>query len=143
MSAASDHRVFHLLQLAAHRVKTHADRSSLAQAGVTAAQAAVMHVIARNPGATQKQVADQLQQKEPAVTAMVARLMEGGFLARAPSATDRRAWALGLTPAGEAALAGFRAPLDELNAALTRALGGDAQVDRFAQSLKTILDADL
>lgn len=143
MSAASDHRVFHMLQLAAHKAKTHADRGALAETGVTAAQAAVMHVISRTPGATQKQVADQLKQKEPAVTAMVGRLMEGGFLARAPSPTDGRAWALRLTTRGEAALAGFRAPLDQLNAGLTRALGGDAEVERFALMLKAILDAEL
>ena len=143
MSAASDHRVFHLLQLAAHRVKTHADRRSLALTGVTAAQAAVMHVISRAPDATQKAVADQLKQKESAITAMVARLMEGGFVHRAPSPTDRRAWALNLTPKGQSALSEFRAPLSELNATLTKALGGDAQVESFALDLKAILDAKL
>ncbi|MES2895979.1 MAG: MarR family winged helix-turn-helix transcriptional regulator [Pseudomonadota bacterium] len=143
MTAASDHRVFHLLQLAAHRVKTHADRNSLAKAGVTAAQAAVLHVLSRTPGATQKVVADQLKQQESAITAMAARLAEAGLLVRTPSAVDRRAWALNLTPAGEAALSGFRAPLDELNATLTEVLGGEAQVEAFAVSLKAILDADL
>lgn len=143
MSAASDHRVFHLLQLAAHRVKTHADRNSLAKAGVTAAQAAVLHVLSRAPGSTQRVVAEQLQQQESAITAMAARLAESGLLVRTPSAVDRRAWALNLTPAGEAALSGFRAPLDELNATLTEALGGEAQVEAFAMSLKAILKADL
>lgn len=143
MSAASDHRVFHLLQLAAHKAKTRADRAALAESGVTAAQAAVMYVISRTPGATQKQVADQVQQKEPAVAGMVSRLLEAGLLLRAPSATDGRAWALNLTPRGEAALAGFRAPLDQINASLTNALGGEAEVERLALMLKAILDAEL
>lgn len=143
MSAASDYRVFHLLQLAAHKAKTRADRGALAETGVTAAQAAMMYVISKTPGATQKQVADQIQQKEPAVAGMVVRLLESGFLVRAPSATDGRAWALNLTPRGEAALAGFRAPLNQINARLTDALGGEAEVRQFALMLKAILDADL
>jgi len=143
MSAARDHRVFHMLQLAAHKLKTRADRVALAETGVTAAQAAVMHVIASAPGTTQRQVADQLQQKEPAVAGMVARLLESGFLSRTPSLTDGRAWALSLTPSGEAAIAGFRKPLDQINAQLTEALGGEEEVERFALMLKAILDADL
>lgn len=143
MSAARDHRLFHLLQITAHRVKIEADRATLAACGITAAQAAVLSVVARTPAATQKQVAQQLRQRESAVTTMVARLTEAGLLLRAPSPQDGRAWSLSLTPAGEAALAGFRAPLDDLNTALTHALGGDPQVETLALALKAILEADL
>lgn len=143
MSAARDHRVFHLLQVAAHRVKTQADKRFLAGSGITAAQAAVLHVIARHPDATQRTVAQELKQQESAVTAMTGRLMDAGMLSRTQSLVDRRAWALNLTPKGETALAGFTTPLDELNAALTQALGGDAEVAAFAASLKALLDAEL
>ena len=140
---AQDQRLYHLLQLAAHRVKVHADRDAQAIAGITAAQAAVLFVIARTPNTTQRMVANQLKQQESAVTAMVGRLIEAALVTRTQSADDGRAWALNLTRAGEDALAKFRQPLDDLNGAITRALGGDARVGAFAVALRAILDMKL
>lgn len=140
MDPAGRERLYHLLQTAAHRLKTRADRDSQGVAGVTAAQAAVMFVIARERATTQRRVAEQLKLNESAVTGMVGRLMEAGFVARAPSPTDGRAWTVTLTPAGEAALDRFRVNLDALNADITAALGGEAEVARFADGLRAILE---
>ncbi len=140
MDPAGRERLYHLLQTAAHRLKTRADRDSQGVAGVTAAQAAVMFVIARERATTQRRVAEQLKLNESAVTGMVGRLMEAGFVSRAPSATDGRAWTVSLTPAGEAALDRFRVNLDALNAEITAALGGEAEVARFADGLRAILE---
>lgn len=140
MDPAGRERLYHLLQTAAHRLKTRADRDSQGVAGVTAAQAAVMFVIARERATTQRRVAEQLKLNESAVTGMVGRLMEAGFVARAPSPTDGRAWTVTLTPAGEAALDRFRVNLDALNAEITAALGGEAEVARFADGLRAILE---
>jgi DNA-binding MarR family transcriptional regulator len=139
MDPAGRERLYHLLQTAAHRLKTRADRDSQGVAGVTAAQAAVMFVIARERATTQRRVAEQLKLNESAVTGMVGRLMEASFVARAPSPTDGRAWTVTLTPAGEAALDRFRVNLDALNAEITAALGGEAEVARFADGLRAIL----
>lgn len=139
MDPAGRERLYYLLQTAAHRLKTRADRDSQGVAGVTAAQAAVMFVIARERATTQRRVAEQLKLNESAVTGMVGRLMEAGFVARAPSPTDGRAWTVTLTPAGEAALDRFRVNLDALNAEITAALGGEAEVARFADGLRAIL----
>lgn len=139
MDPAGRERLYHLLQTAAHRLKTRADRDSQGVAGVTAAQAAVMFVIARERATTQRRGAEQLKLNESAVTGMVGRLMEAGFVARAPSPTDGRAWTVTLTPAGEAALDRFRVNLDALNAEITAALGGEAEVARFADGLRAIL----
>lgn len=140
MDPAGRERLYHLLQTAAHRLKTRADRDSQGVAGVTAAQAAVMFVIARERATTQRRVAEQLKLNESAVTGMVGRLMEAGFVARAPSPTDGRAWTVTLTPAGETALDRFRVNLDALNADITAALGGEAEVARFADGLRAILE---
>lgn len=140
MDPAGRERLYHLLQTAAHRLKTRADRDSQGVAGVTAAQAAVMFVIARERATTQRRVAEQLKLNESAVTGMVGRLLEAGFVARAPSPTDGRAWTVSLTPAGEAALERFRVNLDALNAEITAALGGEAEVARFADGLRAILE---
>jgi hypothetical protein len=45
-----------------------------------------------------------------------------------------------LTPAGETALEQFRGNLDLLNAEITAALGGEAEVARFAADLRAILE---
>ncbi|WP_068878643.1 MULTISPECIES: MarR family winged helix-turn-helix transcriptional regulator [unclassified Phenylobacterium] len=140
MDPAGRERLYHLLQTAAHRLKTRADRDSQGVAGVTAAQAAVMFVIARERATTQRRVAEQLKLNESAVTGMVGRLMEAGFVSRAPSPTDGRAWTVTLTSAGEAALDRFRVNLDALNAEITAALGGEAEVTRFAAGLRAILE---
>lgn len=140
MDPSGRERLYHLLQTAAHRLKTRADRDSQGSAGVTAAQAAVMFVIQREGGTTQKAVARQLKLNESAVTGMVGRLMEAGLVSRAPSATDGRAWTVALSPEGEAALDRFRVNLDALNADLTAALGGEAEVARFGRMLRAILE---
>ncbi|WP_430423753.1 MarR family winged helix-turn-helix transcriptional regulator [Phenylobacterium sp.] len=140
MDPAGRERLYHLLQTAAHRLKTRADRDSQGVAGVSAAQAAVMFVIQREGGATQRRVAEQLKLNESAVTAMVGRLMEAGLVDRAPSATDGRAWTVSLTAAGTTALEVFRVSLDAMNAEITAALGGEEAVVRFAEGLRALLE---
>ena len=140
---ARDQRLYHLLQLAAHRVKVQADRDAQEIAGITAAQAAVLFVVARNPDTTQRVVADQLKQQESAVTAMVGRLIDGALLTRTQSIDDGRAWALNLTPGGREALAKFHRPLDKLNTAIAHALGDESRVSAFAVALRAILDMKL
>lgn len=140
MDPSGRERLYHLLQTAAHRLKVRADRDSQGVAGVTAAQAAVMFVIAREGATTQRRVAEQLKLNESAVTGMVGRLMEAGYVARAPSPTDGRAWQVSLTPAGENGLERFRVNLDALNRQLTEALGGEAEVMRLADGLRAILN---
>lgn len=140
MDPAGRERLYHLLQTAAHRLKTRADRDSQGAAGVTAAQAAVMFVIQREGGTTQRRVAEQLKLNESAVTAMVGRLMEAGYVDRRPSLTDGRAWTVSVTPGGAAALETFRVNLDAMNAEITAALGGEAEVARFAEGLRALLE---
>jgi len=141
MTPAAEHRIFHLLQLAAHKVKTRGDQDAQVIAGITAAQAAVLFVVRASGGATtQRAVAKQLKQQESAVTAMVGRLLGARLLTREPSAADGRAWTLRLTPKAEEALRQFRRPLDVLNARITKAVGGAAKVAALAKALKAIID---
>lgn len=133
----SDQRILHLLQLAAHRMRTHSDRKGLEAAGVTTAQAGALFVIAGKPGATQKEIAEALQQRESAVTGMITRLLDAKLVERRPSATDNRAWSLHLTAKGGKALGTLRLVLDELNARINEALGEDG-VKQFAAALRAI-----
>ena len=140
MDPAGRERLYHLLQTAAHRLKTRADRDSQKAGGVTAAQAAVMLVIAREGGPTQRRVAEQLRLNESAVTGMVGRLIEAGYVTRSPNPVDQRAWILALTGKGQEALEGFRNQLEKLNSEISAALGGEAAVVRFAQALRALRD---
>jgi len=135
--AASDQRVLHLLQLAAHRVRTDVDRDGIAVAGVTMAQAGALFAIHAKPGATQREIAQALRQRESAVTGMIARLLEGKLVERKSSAADDRAWSLFLTPKGAKALLELRKVLNRINARLTDALGEEG-VQQLADSLRTI-----
>jgi DNA-binding MarR family transcriptional regulator len=131
----SDERIYHLLQLAAHRMRVFADERCLATAGITTAQAAMLHIVAGKPGITQRGVASALKQRESAMTAMVKRLCEAGLLERQESENDSRAWALFLTKKGESALTDIGGPLDQINERLGAAIG-NRDVGEFAEILK-------
>lgn len=139
---ARNPRIYHRLQIAAHRLKTFADRDGLAHAGVTAAQSGAMFVIALKPGATQRDVAKALHQRESAVTTMVSRLIAGGFVRRDRAKTDGRAWTLSLTPKGERALETVKDRTRAMNAKLKAAMG-EADHAALARALDAIMAVDL
>lgn len=136
MTAARKARLYHRLQLAAHRAKKAADRA-LAPAGVTTAQAAVLAIVARPDGATQRDVAQLLAVNESAVTTMAARLIEAGFVHRARDGADARAWRLTLAPAGKQAREEVEARFARVNAALEAALT-EEEIARLGDCLERI-----
>ena len=137
--SAAEHRVYFLLQIAAHRLRNEADRALLDTASVTTAQAAVLQLVASIAEPTQRKLADMLQQNESAMTAMVGRLTTAGLIVRAPHPTDGRAWILELTPRGEAAIEAGRPAFDAINTALDTAIGGPKTAG-FARTLRAITD---
>jgi DNA-binding MarR family transcriptional regulator len=140
--SASDQHLLHLIHVVAHQLKTQADRSSIAAAGVSAGQAAVMYVIAKEPGATQKRVAEALYLRESGVTALVGRLIDAGHLRRQQSSDDGRAWTLHLTPRGLKALMTLQETLDEMNKRLDDALGAKG-VNDLVRTLNIVRKATL
>ncbi|PWE17460.1 MarR family transcriptional regulator [Marinicauda salina] len=120
--SASSLRLFHKIQLAAHRLKKTADRALVEAAGITVAQAAVLTLVADRQPVSQKAVAAALGFNESAVTAMVRRLLADGLLERERAAEDARAWRLRLSAAGSEALAAARGPFNDINAAIDSAL---------------------
>ena len=69
--------------------------------GITAAQLFVLRQIATAPGQCLADVARRTLTRQSSVSEVVAKLVAGGFVARAVAATDRRRATLTLTPAGE------------------------------------------
>lgn len=131
-------RLYHRLQIAAHRVQKAADRATTEAAGVTTAQAAVLAVIDASGGATtQRAVAGQLGLNESALTQMTGRLLRLGLVARIRDPGDARAWRLDLTADGKAALARLRGPFQRVNARLDAALK-DADLAALADALDCV-----
>jgi len=71
---------------------------SLAEYGVTPAEATVLHVILSNPDVSHGELAETLLIQLPNMTKMLKRLEAEGFIDRVASAKDRRRIILSLTP---------------------------------------------
>lgn len=138
--SASKLRVYHRLQLAAHRIRKSADRAVLTAAEITTAQSAVLIVVARGGAMTQREVAKQLGLNEFAVTAMAGRLLGMGLLERVRDDTDARAWQLRLSDDGRAALKRVEQPFRRINQTIELVLDPQ-EVARFADYLSRVAAA--
>jgi len=125
-----DHRLFFLLQWAAHNLRQTADRRCLAAAGVTTAQLGALFAVQEQPGLTQQQLARTLGLHQSAVTPLVGRLTAAGLLVKSAHPQQYRAVVLELTDAGTAALHSAGPELDRFNAEVRDLLGDDG----FAQA---------
>jgi MarR family transcriptional regulator, transcriptional regulator for hemolysin len=74
------------------------------RSGVTRAQWTLIATVARNPGATQRMIAEALEVKEITAGRLVDRLCEEGYLERRENPNDRRAYCVYLTPGAQPVL---------------------------------------
>jgi DNA-binding MarR family transcriptional regulator len=103
MSQHPDHDLLFLLHDVARMLRVEADRRASAH-GVTRAQWALLSRLARNPGLSQKEIADLLEVEPISVARLVDRLAASGLIERRADAADRRIWRLHLLPAAEPVL---------------------------------------
>jgi MarR family transcriptional regulator, transcriptional regulator for hemolysin len=73
--------------------------------GVTRSQWAMIVVVARHPGATQRTIAELMEMSEASAGRLIDRLCADGLLERRARDDDRRARAVYVTPAAEPLLA--------------------------------------
>lgn len=125
MPDPDDQRLYFLLQRAAHRLRTTADRRCQAAAGVTTAQLGALFAVRDEPGITQQKLARTLGLRESAVTGLVGRLTVAGLLAKDPHPREHRAVVLELTGAGRDALRAAQPEIDRFNTELRAVLGDD------------------
>lgn len=138
MSAASQHRIYFLLQSVSHRLKKQADQLAMESGGMTTAQAAVLNIIIRDGSTSQAQVAKVLSQRESAITTMATRLLSAQYITRERSVEDRRTWVLKPTRKGRSALKKMMASLGQANDLLDEALS-KKRMDSLAGCLADIL----
>lgn len=137
--SASQHRIYFLLQRAAHQMKKDADAALKDTCGLTTAQAAALGIIVREGPVTQKQIALALGQRESAITTMAQRLVDAGFVTRSPSERDARAWSLAATPGGSQALKRSTKAFRGVNQRIDDAFSS-REVESLARGLKRLLD---
>jgi DNA-binding MarR family transcriptional regulator len=82
-------------------------------ADLTLPQALVLWSLARYPGCTAGQLADDLGVEPSQISVVVQRLVRAGRVARVPDPRDRRRALLRITARGRDALQGARATIDE------------------------------
>jgi MarR family transcriptional regulator for hemolysin len=77
---------------------------SVERSGLTRAKWTLIAAVARNPGATQRLIAEALEVREITAGRLVDRLCEEGYLRREENPNDRRAYCLYLTPTAQPVL---------------------------------------
>ncbi|MBM3596044.1 MAG: MarR family transcriptional regulator [Alphaproteobacteria bacterium] len=88
------------ISVLARNLRNYFDRQ-VAALGVTRSQWAMIAVVATNPGATQRMIADALEMSEASAGRLVDRLCSEGLLTRRAREDDRRAKAIYLSDAAE------------------------------------------
>jgi len=138
--SAHEERLYFLLQIAAHRLRTEADNALVSAAGLTTAQVAALNLIAASSHVKQRDLAKRLKQNDSAITAMVARLMKADLVSRERSESDARTWLLKLTENGKKTLKRVHKPFADINARLDKAVG-KKNAAALAEQLEAIANA--
>ena len=117
MGQFHDRDMLFLLHDVARLIRVEADKRARLQ-GMTRAQWALLLKLERNPGLSQKEIADLLEVEPISVARLVDRLAARGLLERRPDAEDRRVWRLHLTAQADGMLAEIHKQLEVLGAEL-------------------------
>jgi MarR family transcriptional regulator for hemolysin len=88
------------LTVVARQLRVTFDQSA-ERSGLTRAQWQMIAVVSRNPGTTQRIIAEALEVREITAGRLIDRLCEEGYLRREAHPSDRRAYQVYLTPAAQ------------------------------------------
>lgn len=122
---AVDRRLYLLLEITARRLHRQADARLRAQAGVTAAQSAVLFLLMRRGERRMGAISETLALGAPAVTGLVTRMEAAGLVTRHQDSGDKRGAVVTLTEAGRELAIKADQVLRDINAELTDRLGED------------------
>ena len=88
------------LSVVARQLRVSFDQAA-EQSGLTRAQWHLIAAVSRNPGTTQRTIAEALEVREITAGRLIDRLCDEGYLRRAENPSDRRAYCVYLTPASQ------------------------------------------
>jgi DNA-binding MarR family transcriptional regulator len=130
MSQPSEHDLLLLLHDVARLMRVEADRQARKH-GLTRAKWALLLSLERNPGLSQKEIADLLEVEPISVARLVDGLAAQQLVERRPDAADRRIWRLHLLPAAAPVLREVK----EMRAELARLAGANVPADIAASMM--------
>jgi DNA-binding MarR family transcriptional regulator len=105
--------------------------------GLARGEFSTLAILARNPGLTQRELAQRLDVEPITVARLLDRLAARGLVERRPDPRDRRVWRLHPGPQAAAVTAGITEALGELSRQLTAGLK-PATLDGLAAGLAHI-----
>jgi len=111
---------FLLAQLGALAASRFSERTK--PLGLTPSDAGTLRLLGRNPGLSQRALADRLGAVPSRIVPLIDSLESRGLVKRTRSSTDRRNYELRLTPEGTATLVRLRAVAEEHEKELLQAL---------------------
>jgi MarR family transcriptional regulator, organic hydroperoxide resistance regulator len=121
---------------AATNAVTRAYRPRLAQIGLTYPQYLIMMVLWQDGPRTLGAIASRLCLAQNAITPLVDRLENAGFIIRSRNATDRRVTTITLTPMGEALHDSAAAAQDEVRC---QTMLDDAELEKMRDTLLALV----
>lgn len=113
-----DQRLFYLLNRARQQVYKYADSRSEAELGISVTQLGALLLIAQDEGCLLKDLAQNLNLNNSALTGLAARMENNGLIERRACEQDGRASRLHLTSLGQAKVHSALPLIQQLNAAL-------------------------
>lgn len=126
---------FHLLLYRTLHAQRGAMQPSLSQLGLGSGQPKLLAYLSRCGACSQRELANYFEIDPAAVCRMLDSLQKGGFVTRRESPQDKRRDLIELTPAGQAAYAGWQARCHEMEQQM---LEGFSQTEKaqFADFLR-------
>lgn len=133
-------RLFHLLAMARQNLARSADRVFQNALGVSATHVAALLAIENEEGGLLKNLTQQLQIKNSAVTGLVQRMTEAGLIRRETSRTDGRAGQLFVSDKGRAVTEQAKPLVRAMNAKLMAGFADEelAVIVRFLSQAATM-----
>lgn len=128
------HRLFMLLDRAAHVVRQRLERSAKAELGVSMVQVGALFYLAEHDGCLHKQLAEALGVQPAGVSGLVDRMQAAGLVQVRASSTDARAQHLHATAAGKRIAVAARPIVTAMQAELSAGFTDD-ELDVIARFL--------
>lgn len=136
----AQHRLYFLINRVAHRLRTRADEALLKSAGLTVSQVTALRVIVDEAAISPGAIANGLGYRKSAMTEMINRLLDGGFITKTRSPTDARAVILKPTARGKASIGKLVDGFSEIDTNVSAALN-PAEIEQMTRTLSLMLDA--
>jgi DNA-binding MarR family transcriptional regulator len=132
--SVAHHRLFLLLDRAAHAVRQRLEKRAQAELGISMVQVGALFYLVQHDGCLHKHLADALGIQPAGVSGLIARMETGGLVMCRTSSVDARAQHVHATAAGKRLAAKARPFVAEMQRALAHGFS-DVELDAIARFL--------